>query len=376
MHRFLTNNRDELISRCKAKVAERPRRAATEEQLRNGVPLFLKQLTRTLQAEEDGEAWESLRISGASGGDMGSLSEMGLTATAHGKELLVLGYTVDQVVHDYGDLCQAITDMAFENDAPFTVDEFRTLNRCLDNAIADAVSSFTGERDVDLLVKHTEDANLRLAYLVHELRNSVVSAKLAASALEKGNLSMSGATGGVLKRSLDALGKLIGQTLAEVQMTNSLLMQDELFSVATLMSDLRDGAVQEAKTKGCAIVMPEVDPLLGIEGNRSHLMAALAHLLQNAVSLTHGHSEVTLHAYAEGNRVLIDIKDNRGGLSPADVQRMFLPYAQRSDGKGELGLKLSMAKESVEADGGSLTVRDVTGTGCVFTISLPRHALH
>jgi hypothetical protein len=52
MHTFLANNRDELIARCKAKVAQRPHRQATEEQLKNGVPLFLEQLRRTLQAEE------------------------------------------------------------------------------------------------------------------------------------------------------------------------------------------------------------------------------------------------------------------------------------------------------------------------------------
>jgi hypothetical protein len=67
------------------------------------------------------------------------LSEIGTSAVAHGASLLGLGYTVDQVVHDYGDLCQSITDLAFERDAPFSVEEFRTLNRCLDNAIADAV---------------------------------------------------------------------------------------------------------------------------------------------------------------------------------------------------------------------------------------------
>ena len=68
-----------------------------------------------------------------------ALSEMGVSATVHGSELLALGYTVDQVVHDYGDLCQAITHLAIERDAPFSADQFCTLNRCLDNAIADAV---------------------------------------------------------------------------------------------------------------------------------------------------------------------------------------------------------------------------------------------
>lgn len=147
MHIFLANNRDELIARCKAKVAQRPKRAATEEQLKNGVPLFLEQLRRTLVAEEGGQAAESLKISGGSGGHTQSLSEMGVTAAAHGNQLLELGFSMDQVVHDYGDLCQTITDLAVERDAPFSVDEFRTLNRCLDNAISDAVTEFRLQRD-------------------------------------------------------------------------------------------------------------------------------------------------------------------------------------------------------------------------------------
>lgn len=118
MHKFLANNREELIARCKSKVAQRPRRAATEAQLANGIPLFLDQLMRTLQAQENGELGESFKISGAAGGDATSLSEMGLSAAAHGKALLGLGFSVDQVVHDYGDLCQAITDLAVEREAP------------------------------------------------------------------------------------------------------------------------------------------------------------------------------------------------------------------------------------------------------------------
>src|SRR5688572_25256458 len=65
MHMFIANNRTELLARCKAKVARRPHRQATEAQLSNGVPLFLQQLMHTLQAEEGGDDAGSLRISGA-----------------------------------------------------------------------------------------------------------------------------------------------------------------------------------------------------------------------------------------------------------------------------------------------------------------------
>ena len=49
---------------------------------------------------------------------------------------------LDEVVHEYGDVCQAITELAGERDQDISVGEFRIFNRCLDNAIADAVTSF------------------------------------------------------------------------------------------------------------------------------------------------------------------------------------------------------------------------------------------
>jgi signal transduction histidine kinase len=371
MYRFLTNNRVELIARCKAKVAKRPLRAATPEQLSSGVPRFLEQLTRTLRAEDDGEAWESLRISGSSGGDVASLSELGVTATAHGKELLDLGYTIDQVVHDYGDLCQAITDMAVERDAPFSVDEFRTLNRCLDNAVADAVTSFSKQREADIVTRHAVEANQRLAFVVHELRTSAQVAVLAVAALETGGLPIAGATGAVLKRSLASVTSVIDRTLSDVLLTNSVLTQGERFSVALLVAEARDGAALDASSRGSALTVFEVDPLLRVEGNREHLLAAVGHLLRNAFKYTLPQTEVSLHAYAAGSQVVIDVIDNCGGLSARQARTMFTPFSRRQGDHIDLGLRLSIARESIEADGGTLTVRNVPGTGCVFTIILP-----
>lgn len=97
--------------------------------------------------EQSSEPMASRQISGPSGGGTNLLYEMGVTAAQHGRELLQHGFTIDQVVHDYGDLCQAITDLAFVHETSVSIDEFRTLNRCLDNAIADAVTAFSYQRD-------------------------------------------------------------------------------------------------------------------------------------------------------------------------------------------------------------------------------------
>jgi signal transduction histidine kinase len=372
MYQFLGNNHDELIKRCIEKVAKRPLRNASTEQLRNGIPMFLYQLTRTLEAEQDDSAAAGLKISGASGGDKAALSEMGVSAAAHGTNLLKLGYTVDQVVHDYGDLCQAITDLAFERDAPFSVDEFRTLNRCLDNAIADAVTEFSFQRDAAIAHQQSADLNERLGFLMHEVRNSLNAAGLAVHAIESGGLPMTGATGAVLKRSLAAMAKLVDRSLAEVRIKGAPPEPHKVFSLAAFIAEAKDASDLDANTRSCTFTVTDVDPLLGVEGDRDLLLAALANLLHNAFKFTHSHTEVTLNAYAMGDRILIDVKDNCGGLPSGNTEKMFTPFTQRGEDKTGLGLGLSIARQSVAADGGELSVTNIPGTGCIFTISLPR----
>ncbi|VTU23433.1 sensor histidine kinase [Variovorax sp. PBL-E5] len=375
MHRFLSNNRDELIERCKAKVAQRPTRAATEAQLANGIPMFLDQLMRTLKAQENGQMGESFRISGAAGGDAAALSEMGLSAAAHGKELLGLGFTVDQVVHDYGDLCQAITDLAVERDAPFSVDEFRTLNRCLDNAIADAVTEFGFWRDASVALQQSAEENERLGMLVHELRNYLHTATLAFAALESGRLPIGGSTGAVLKRSLTSLATLLNLSLSHVR-ANSNPPQTEAFSLKLFVAEATNSASLDASARGCTLTVDDVDEALGIAGNRERLLGALVNLLHNAFKFTHAHSEVTLSAFAEGDHVLVEVRDHCGGLPPGAAASMFRPFVQVGDNKSGLGLGLSIARRNVEAEGGVLSVKDFPGTGCAFTIKLPRMKLH
>jgi len=117
----------------------------------------------------------------------------------------------------------------------------------------------------------------------------------------------------------------------------------------------------------------------GDPGNREILLAALANLVQNAFKFTRSGTEVTLRGHALGGLVLIEVSDHCGGLGGASAERMFIPFtpftpfAQRHEDRSGLGLGLSIARQNVEADSGTLGVRDLPGTGCVFTISLPRY---
>lgn len=371
LHDFLSNNTDELTKRCRAKVADRDGRNATEPQLRNGVPMFLDQLIRTLRVEQTDEPMESRKISGPSGGGL-AVSEVSVTAAEHGRALLSLGLTVDQVVHDYGDLCQSITDLAFERDVPFNVDEFRTLNRCLDNAIAEAVTEFSGQRDSDLADKHATEANQKMGFFAHELRNLLHVSNLSFAAAKAGNLSLSGATGAVLERSLKALGVLIEQSIAEVRKTQEGEVASA-FPLSEFILELKSAGDLAAKIRGCRFFTSAVAPDLAIFGNRDLLYSAVWNLLQNAFKFTHVDTEVTLNAYALEDRILIDVKDHCGGLDPGAAESMFAPFTQQGKDKSGLGLGLSIAEQCVLSNGGVLSVLNVAGSGCIFTINLPRH---
>jgi hypothetical protein len=221
LHEFLSLNRQELISRCRGKVSKRASPPATPAELEHGVPLFLAQLIEALRAEHaDPAARHSQNFPPAK--ETPASRESARTAALHGKELLEGGYTVEQVVHDYGDICQSLTELAKEKNAPVTVDEFHTLNRLLDNAIADAVSSYGQHRDDSLSSLGDQSLHERMATLAEAQRQLLDTALKALDALKVGNIGVMGATGTLLEDSLRKLRDLIDKSLPEIRLSSGM----------------------------------------------------------------------------------------------------------------------------------------------------------
>lgn len=376
MHEFLSDNRGELISRCARKVEARSSPQVSAIEIEHGIPLFLDQLIRTLRVEQTSPRSPERPVGDTESETPPTVSELDESAARHGRELLGRGFTVEQVVHDYGDLCQAITELAFEVKAPIDVDEFRTLNRCLDNGIAAAVTEFNRSREFIAADEHTQALNERLGIFAHELRNFLNAATLALGALKAGNLSVNGATAGVLDRCLVGMTDLVNRSLNEVRLTAGLPSRLQVFSLADFIEEARLSASLEAGARNCRLsVDPLTDPTIALNADRDLLHSALGNLLQNAFKFTRKNSCVTLKAYTEGDRVRIDVEDQGHGLPPDAEKTIFASFAQSGEDRSGLGLGLSIAKRSVEANNGSLSVLNRPGVGCVFTIDLPSHRM-
>jgi signal transduction histidine kinase len=309
LHEFITTYRDAITARAREKVTDRPWPLVSTSELEHGVPLFLTQLAETLR-------WETTPTPFAK-------DAIGASAVKHGRELRALGFNIAQVVHDYGDICQAITEVAVEQHVPITTEEFH-LNTAL-------------------LAFHT---------------------------LKRGTVAINGSTGTVLGRSLIGLRDLVDSTLSDIRMTAS-IQQSARVPVGAFISEIAMVGNLHAEYRALDFVIEPVDPRMAVDADPQLLTSAVMNLLSNAFKYTHAGGRVVLRALREDTRVRIEVEDECGGL-PGTADDPFRAFAdrRRSDRTG-LGLGLSIARKAVRMHGGDIHFRNLPGTGCVFVIELP-----
>jgi hypothetical protein len=212
LHEFVTANRDEIIQRCRKRVAARQAPLATRAEIDHGVPIFLDQLVNELRS--------------------GPTPNPEITATAiqHGRDVLRQGYTVSQLVHDYGDVCQSVTELAIERDARISADDFRALNRCLDDAIAGSVTEYSNLQIESSAVGVARDGE-RIAALARGVRVDLEAASVAFETMVSGPVGLNGGTAKLLADSLRSAAKRNDSVLAEVDTANEAIRRSKLIAL-------------------------------------------------------------------------------------------------------------------------------------------------
>jgi signal transduction histidine kinase len=352
LYEFVTTHREAIIAKTRVKVSTRPWPPASTAELENGLPIFLTQLSETLRWENTDTPFSERAI--------------GDSATRHGRDLLALGFTVSQVVHDYGDLCQAITELAVDQNAPITTEEFHILNRCLDTAIADAV---TEHARITAESRSTDELE-RIGQITHEIRNLLTSALLAFDVVKRGTVDVNGRTGAVLGRSLIGLRDLVDSTLSDIRTAGS-HQRPEVVSVPAFLSDLAVAAQLQAEYNSVHFTLEPIDAELSVVVDRQLLASAVTNLLSNAFKYTPSGGGVILRAHARDARVVIEVEDACGGMAESHSDP-FRPFGERrAKNRTGLGLGLSIARKAVRSQGRDIEFRNMPGKGCTFSIAVP-----
>jgi signal transduction histidine kinase len=290
-------------------------------------------------------------------------------AAEHGAALLGLGYTVAQVVYDYGEICQAITELTVSLAAPITTDEFQTLNRCLDDAIAESVTEYIRLRD-----QTTANGQLeRLGAFAQDLRHRLTAARLAFMTIRSGRAPAAGSVAAVVTGNLQGMATLINRSLVEVRLESGHTHRQRV-SLLAILAEAEVDASMEASHYGVSLHVLPVDAGIDVEVDAQILAGVVANILQNAFKCTRAGGSVVLKVSAAAGRVRIHVEDQCGGLAPG--RAAVLAAALERGGAGQNGLVtgLVVSRRGVEASGGVLRVQDVSGKGCIFTIDLPQLA--
>ncbi len=210
LHEFIVKNKQEIVDLCRTRAAQRLEHAATAEWNDDNVALFLDQMVEQLRfkssAPESGSATQRA-----------AWLEMRSTASLHGIELLKTFVTVHQVVYEYGDICQSVTQLAQEQEQSISAREFGILNLCLDFAIADAVATFGAERQ-RTVIDRAEDMHTRLEQFSHDHIRLLDVAGTALVAMRTGAVGVGGATSMLIEQSLEELGWLVKHMLPDLRL--------------------------------------------------------------------------------------------------------------------------------------------------------------
>jgi signal transduction histidine kinase len=376
---FLRTNEDAVQARIEAKSSALAGERPASEAPGKGLPIFYKQLLHVLEHAPTEvvplEVDKLVMVKAANDSDEPAIAaaagrsydvEVAKSAGAYGRELQHLGYTLSHVVHAYGAICQSITEIAIEKKAEITTEEFRALNRCLDTAIAGAVTTFHAERAEVVTNRETQ----HLGFLAHELRNAMAIVNTSLRLIRGGTVGFGGSVGLVLDRALKRQQELIDRSLAEVRLRVDPKVHKETASFHQLIEQVIVTAEVETRLK-TQMLKIDIEPGLEIEADQYLLFSAVSNLVQNAIKYTHTGGMIRIRAYGVGERTLIEVQDECGGLNSASPSDLFKPFEQQHKNREGLGLGLTIAHRAIALNGGTIDVKNLPGHGCIFRISLP-----
>ncbi len=379
LHEFLVKHEKEILAAAEKKTLELAGVRSNSDQLKKGLPIFYKQLLAALKlvvdnlkvdADENKPAMAKAALQNDETGVVIASThpeeaEIATEAGIYGAELLRLGYTLSHVVHAYGSMCQAITKVAIKKNVAITSQEFNDLNRCLDVAIAGAVTTF--QNLLNAQVSHQEVEHI--GQLAHELRNALGTVVMSLDVIKDGAFGFKGNTGQVLDRGLQRMEELIGRALTEVRLRVEPKVIPESVNLLLLVDQIVLTAGFEARSKNQTLDI-KINPEFFVKADRQLMYSAVSNLIQNAIKYTCDGGLIQVRSVINKENVIIEVEDECGGLPNTKVD-LFKAFEQQNENRTGLGLGLTIAQRAIKLNHGSIDVRNLPGKGCVFKIALP-----
>jgi signal transduction histidine kinase len=350
LHDFMSANRDQLLTLALVKIKEKGA-TGSDEDILAGTPEVFDEIVKALRRHA-GVSAESAVFDDVAG-------SAGRSRAEHRQRVGLVAYGI-------GAISASIGELGARKGLRFAAAEYQVFNESIDESTADAIEEYERYQRERQDFEHSK----RVGFLAHEIRNSLASAVMAYTTLQRGVMGINSKTGSILGRSLASIENLIRQTLAAVQLEAGAPIDFRRIDIVNLARQLESSAVVE---RGVTVRF-EVAERLEVTGDERLLMAAGTNLLQNAIKFSRTGGQITVRARREAEKVLLEFEDECGGLPPASEESLLTPFTQLGDDRRGLGLGLSIVREAIEVQNGELRITNLPGKGCIFCVRLAAKA--
>ncbi|MDC7803565.1 HAMP domain-containing sensor histidine kinase [Sphingomonas sp. BLCC-B65] len=123
-----------------------------------------------------------------------------------------------------------------------------------------------------------------------------------------------------------------------------------------------------------------IDRPLPITGDGFRLRQVVDNLISNAIKYTPRGGSVEVMTTAEGDDAVLRVSDTGIGIAADDLERVFVPYfrarSATASGIAGTGLGMSIARQIIEENAGTIALESTLGTGTTATVRLPLRGSH
>jgi signal transduction histidine kinase len=353
---FFDRHLDEIVERwIDQMVAGPPPPASTDRaKLENAIRGFFAELILALRAEFDDSEYSFERTPS-------------LAAAEHGAQRFGLGTKLSTLIREYGSLRDVMFQVMDDYGGHASEREFRVLSKLLVGASSDAAEQFSSDRDEQIAKQSAQ----HLAFLAHELRNPLASARLTLTIMKRHNeIGPDSKLAATLERNLTRLEKLIDDSLLETKLKLAVPVVHERVEIGALMDEVGAESNTEIDARRLSFrVAGDVGASVVLD--RRLLRSILSNLIRNAIKFSRSGGTIELRVKHANTCITLEVQDECGGLPEGDAETLFEPYVQRGHDRTGFGLGLALTRQAVDALGGRIRVQDLPGRGCVFAVDLP-----
>ncbi len=202
----------------------------------------------------------------------------------------------------------------------------------------------------------------------HDLRNMLATATLISDRLAQSQDPEVQKVTPTLVKAIDRAAALCSTTLNFARQTPLLELQP--VQLSELVDDVRAG-LGVPEDRKVTVVLDQDRPYT-LRADRDQMYRAFSNIVSNAVHA--GSGRIRVEARGQDGRLRIDICDDGPGIPEEGRARLFQPfqYSSRTEGTG---LGLTIARDIVQAHGGSLGLERTGADGSVFRVDLPIEVL-